>query len=555
MIFSVIILLYAGIIARLYYWQIVNGGTLKGTAALQYEQHTKIPAKRGEIFSSDGSPLVVNQPAYLVYAEPPRIENTRFFASQVSGILGKKSEDIERVVTAPGRQWVPIHQQVDIATKQKLEALKLSGLGFDTGSMRYYPEGSMAAQLLGFVGFDEDANQKGYFGVEGYYDRELTGKEGSVSSEKDAFGNPILIGDQTRVNAQNGRDLVLWLDRSIQFIVQKRLAEGMKKYGVLQGSVIVMDPKTGGILGVASYPSYDQSQYGQYDDSLYKNPVVATSYEPGSTFKPLIVSGAINEHLINGKTTVSESGPVTIGEYTIRTWNDSYHGPITTTQVLQYSSNVGMVNISRILGKEHTIKYIENYGFGQRTNVDLQEESSPELRSVSSWVDIDYATASFGQGIAVTPLQLVRAIAVIANGGVLMEPKVVKEIVDKQGKKVEIKTNKVRQVITQDAARQTKDMMVDAVKYGEAKWARPKGYKVAGKTGTAQIPVSGHYDSTKTIASFVGFAPADNPRFVMLVVLDQPQSSEWGSETAAPLFFVISRDLFAYMGIAPTGGD
>jgi cell division protein FtsI/penicillin-binding protein 2 len=267
------------------------------------------------------------------------------------------------------------------------------------------------------------------------------------------------------------------------------------------------------------------------------------------------MSAAINENLANAQTIVNESGPVTIGEYTIRTWNDSYHGPITATQILQYSSNVGMVHVSRILGKEREIKYIKNYGIGQQTNVDLQEESSPEMRPVSSWVDIDYATASFGQGIAVTPLQLVRAIGAIANGGALMEPKVVKEIVDKRGKKVEIKPNKVRQIITTDAARQIKDMMIDAVKFGEAKWARPKGYKVAGKTGTAQIPVAGHYDPTKTIASFVGFAPADNPRFVMLVILNQPQSSEWGSETAAPLFFTIAKDLFAYMGIAPTGDD
>ncbi len=198
------------------------------------------------------------------------------------------------------------------------------------------------------------------------------------------------------------------------------------------------------------------------------------------------------------------------------------------------------------------LRYIKDYGFGEKTNIDLEEESSPELRSPESWTEIDYATSSFGQGIAVSPLQVVRAVGALANGGMLMEPHLVKEFHDSSGKVVKQKSKSVKQVISKDSAKEIKEMMIAAVKYGEAKWAAPKGYRIAGKTGTAQVPVSGHYDPDKTIASFVGFAPADDPKFVMLVIINQPKSSIWGSETAAPLFFQIAKDIFSYMGIPPS---
>ena len=221
------------------------------------------------------------------------------------------------------------------------------------------------------------------------------------------------------------------------------------------------------------------------------------------------------------------------------------------TKVLERSSNVGMVYVGRKLGKEKLIGFMKQFGLGAPTGIDLEEETSPELRPERAWSEIDLATASFGQGIAVTPIQMIRAVGALANNGALMEPHVVASIVDERGKAVDIKPKKVRQVISPSTARIITEMMVAAVDNGEAKWAKPKGYRIAGKTGTAQIPVAGHYDEDKTIASFVGFAPADNPRFVMLVTLREPSSSPWGSETAAPLFFTISRDLFTYWGIPP----
>lgn len=548
-LFSGIIVLFSAVILRLFYWQIIKGDSLKAAANAQYNLELTIPASRGTIAAWDGSMFVMNQQAFLVYAQPKEIENAGVFAKLIAPILGQEESAIVGQLTIPGRAWVPLAHKVEKETAEKLKELHLKGLGFEPEAKRYYPEASMAAQLLGFVGSDQNGNDQGYFGLEGYYDRELKGRDGSIQIEKDVQGSAILVGNTKRIEAEDGRSLVLWTDRTVQQIAEKRLSEGIQKYGAKAGTITIMDPKTGGVLAMASYPSYDPSAYGSFEKSLYKNPIVASAYEPGSTFKVLVMSGALQEKSVKSNDMFDETGPVQIGEYAIRTWNSEYHGLISMAQILEYSSNVGMVHIERKMGRENLLKYIHAYGFGVPTDIDLEDESSPELRSDRDWREIDLATASFGQGIAVTPMQMVRAVGAIANGGWLMEPHVVREIIDGKGKKVEIKPKKIRQVVSPATASVLTEMMISAVDLGEAKWAKPAGYRIAGKTGTAQIPVAGHYDENKTIASFVGFAPADDPKFVMLVTLTEPTSSPWGSETAAPLFFKISRDLFTYWSI------
>jgi stage V sporulation protein D (sporulation-specific penicillin-binding protein) len=538
-------------VIRLFYWQIVRGEELRREASAQYNLSFALPAARGSILSSDGSPFAMNVPAHLVFAQPAHIENAANFATLVAPILLLEEEDVYRQITQEGRFWVPLARKADEETVAKLKALELKGLGFESVSTRYYPEASMAAQMLGFVGLDQNGLDKGYFGLEGYYDRELRGKDGRLEIEKDVRGAPILVGEQTRIAAQDGRDVTLWVDRSFQQIVQKRLAEGIEKYGAKEGSVVAIDPKTGGILAMASYPDYIPAQYASFNRELYKNPIVASTYEPGSTFKVIVMAAALNEKAVTATTTFDESGPLKVGEYAIRTWNGQYRGKQTMTEVIQHSSNVGMVYAATKLGQEKLLQYIRDAGFGSLTGVDLEDETASSLRDEREWREIDYATASFGQGIAVTPIQMVRAVAAIANGGWLMEPHVVKSIVDTKGKVVDIKPKQVRQLFSREASEIMTEMMINAVDNGEAKWAKPKGYRIAGKTGTAQIPVAGHYDATKTIASFVGFAPADNPQFVMLVTLREPTSSPWGSETAAPLFFNIARDVFLYKNIFP----
>lgn len=551
MVFGTILLVYMLIVARLFYWQVIVSDPLRTAATAQYSLQLAIPATRGTIVASDGKALVMNQSAYLVYATPKNIHNITSFSSGISSILSLDDKEVAADLSTPGRVWVPLVHKVDSTLVEKLKSLHLDGLGFEKEAKRYYPESSMAAQLVGFVGSDENGNDKGYFGLEGQYDRELRGKSGSLLMEKDVSGAQIFVGDAKRIEPEHGRNLLLWLDRTVQYSAEKRLLEGIQKYGAKEGSVVIMDPKTGGILAMASYPNYDPSRYSVFPKEYYKNPIVASSYEPGSTFKVLVMSAALDQKLVTPNMEVDESGPVQVGEYFIRTWNDKYHRTLSMTKVLEHSSNVGMVSVQKKLGKEKTLAAIRDFGFGQRTDIDLQDEASPELRQDKDWGPIDLATASFGQGIAVTPLQMVRAVGALANNGALMEPHVVKEITDNKGGTIAIKPKKIRQIIRPATSRIISEMMIAAVDNGEAKWAKPKGYRIAGKTGTAQIPVAGHYDEKKTIASFVGFAPADDPKFVILVTLREPTSSPWGSETAAPLFFTIARDLFAYYGISP----
>ncbi|MBI5620281.1 penicillin-binding protein 2 [Candidatus Gottesmanbacteria bacterium] len=550
-VFSILIVLYSLLVARLFYWQVIRSSSLRLEAASQYYLTFPIPAVRGAILASDGKPLVLNQSAFLTYAEPRKITDIPGFVKIVSVPLGLEEDTLVSQLSIPGRAWIPLAHKVQSAKVQELKNLKLVGLGFEKEPRRMYPESSMAAHLLGFVGSNEQGNDTGYFGVEGYYDRELRGKDGMMQLEKDVRGAPMLVGETRRIEPQDGRDLVLWLDRTVQRSIERRLSEGITKYGAKEGSIIVMDPKTGGILGMAAIPSYDPGTFGEFPKDVYKNPIVSQTYEPGSTFKTLIMAMGIERDVVTPTTMAEEPGPVRVGEYFIRTWDNRYRGLISMTDVLVHSSNVGMVYVQNKLGKDGMLKALHGFGFAGLTGIDLQEEAAVPMRDDDDWKEIDLATASFGQGIAVTAIQMIRAVGAIANGGQMVEPRIVKEIRDDTGSVIALKPKKSRSVISERTARIITEMMVAAVDRGEAKWAKPKGYRIAGKTGTAQIPVAGHYDDKKTIASFVGFAPADDPKFIILVTLREPTSSPWGSETAAPLFFTIAKDLFGYYGIAP----
>ncbi len=554
------LLFFAAIIIRLFYWQVVRADFLESQADRQHFTNTKIDAARGNILFSDGSILASSNPVFSLYGLPKTIKQdqkiktayllAKIFSDNLEGVDPLAKDLINRL--SQDLYWVLLRKDISIEQKKQIEDLNLIGLGFEQGASRFYPEGSSSAHFLGFLGSDAKGAGKGYFGLEGYYDGELKGMPGLIRNEQDARGLPILIGNFLTNRAQNGKDLKLYIDRSVQFIVEKSLKAGIEKYGAKAGSVVVMDPKSGGILALASFPNYDPLKYFVYPRQYYKNPVVADQYEPGSTFKVLVMAAALNEDLVKSDTKCDIcSGPVSVGGFEIRTWDNKYRPEITMKEVIIHSDNTGMVFVGRKLGLDKFYTYLQNFGFGGQTNVDLQDESSPEIRSKKDWGEIDLATASFGQGIAVTPIQMVSAIASIANGGNLMEPHVVKEIRDEKST-YQIKPRVVKQVIKSTVASQIKEIMILAVEEGEAKFAKPKGFRIAGKTGTAQIPVAGHYDPNKTIASFVGFAPADDPKFVMLVRFDEPSSSIFGAETAAPTFFEIAKQLLLYYNIVPT---
>lgn len=551
LVFFLLIVWVFIVIIKLFYLQVISYNKLAAAADSQHFISFTLPAIRGDILANDGSILVTNQPAYLVYAEPPKIKDKGQFIKNIVTILEIPESSIAAQIKNNQALWISLKKKVEEETVEKIKQLSLTGLGFEKEGKRYYPEASMSAHLLGFVASDSQGVDKGYFGLEGFYDKELRGRDGFLRQEKDLFGSPILIGDEERIEAENGRTLKLHLDKFVQMMVEERLKKAVERFGARGGQVIVMEPKTGVIVSMAAFPSYDPANFSNFAKELYKNPAVANSYEPGSTFKALIMAAALNENIVKPNTIIEEKGPLDIAGYHIRTWDNQYHGEITMVQVLQYSSNVGMVAVANKLGKEKMLEYIKNFGFGSLTNIDLEEETTPELRSYDQWTEIDLATASFGQGIAVTPIQMVRAVAALANGGNLMEPHVVSEIIDSRGRIIKIKPKVVRRVIKESTAKVITEMLVKSVEGGEAHYKLPKGFRIAGKTGTAQIPVKGHYDTEKTIASFVGYAPADDPKFVMLVTLTEPTSSPWGSETAAPLFMEIASELLAYYKVFP----
>lgn len=571
LIFLGFLFILASVILRLSYWQIVRGGELSSQAHDQYASKDVVDGSRGSIITSDGFPLVVNQAVFDLGAYMPAVVDTP--SSITSQVMSNLEFNIEDPVIATDEAkvklaleelknntqssildklgktgYVVLARSLSVSEKNKIDNLGIKGLTFDQSFMRDYPEASMSAHITGFVGRNELSKSTGYFGLEGFYDRELSGRSRIEKQEKDASGNPLLVGDFQLLPGRDGRTLKLHLERGTQYIVEEELKKGLERYGAKSGEVIVMDPKTGGILAMASLPSYDPRNFHYYDSSLYKNPAVANTYEPGSTFKVLVMAAAFNEGVIKeeDKCDICHS-PYPIGKYTIKTWNEEYRADATPEDIIVHSDNVGMVWAEQKMGGEKLLEYVKKFGFGQKTGIDLQEEISSGFRS--KWGDIDYATMSFGQGIAVTSIQMLSAVSALANGGVMMEPHLVESVIGETEIKIPPKVK--GEVVSKDVADRITKLMVEAVEQGEAKWAAPKGYMVAGKTGTAQIAVEGHYDKDKTTASFVGFAPAEDPRFVMIVKISEPSTSQWASETAAPLWFGIAKKLLLNYNIPP----
>lgn len=574
-IFRIIILLTAAVIvARLFYWQFI--AHVSSNANFKSRQ-IELPATRGEIFASDNFPLVTNQEAFLIYVKPKEMEGdlkdiaqklAPYFIWEKYATAGadlsdeqkkqrleqekSKAGEILAKITNKNFFWVQIGRKVSLSQKQQIENLKIKGLGFEKDGKRFYPEASMAASLLGFVGSNKYGEDTGYFGLEGFWDKELKGQAGRLGLDIDPFGFPILVSKYRTIEPKTGDSLYLTIDRTIQYIVEKNLKEAVEKYGAKQGTVIITKPSTGQILAMATYPSYEPSLYGEFDEKLYKNPAVADTYEPGSIFKLLTMSAALDTATVTPQTKCDVcDSPRQIGGYEISTWNKKYYPNSTMTEIIEHSDNVGMTFVSEKLGLIKFLEYIQRFGFSRKTGIDLEEETTADIRKKEDWKPIDLATAAFGQGIAVTPIQMIEIVQTIANRGKLISPKVVAKIVQNKSEK-EVKPDTIKQVISPKTAAQMTEMMVNAVENGEAKAFTPKGYRIAGKTGTAQIPLAGHYDPNKTIASFVGFAPADDPKFIMLVRFTEPTSSIFGSETAAPTFFAIAKELFNYLEISPS---
>jgi len=562
------ILTSLSVVARLFYWQVIKTGELTRQARAQQVTNQKIDAQRGSVLAADGTWMVSSVDSWRVYASLTELtKDPKDVANELAPLLvddAKEDEDPQNLLLNEAMRlegllsrdgvWVSLKNQVSREKKQNIEALSIDGIGFELQESRVYPEGSSSAQLLGFVGKEEEGSSKGYFGLEGFYDLTLAGRPGFLEREANALGVPLIGGLSRQREASRGVDLLTHIDKTIQILVEQKLKDAMELYGASQGTVIVLRPEDGAVLAMAAEPSFDPASYSDFSNELFKNPAISDSFEPGSVFKPVIMASALDAEVVTPSTKCDIcDGPLAIGKYQIRTWDNKYHENSTMAEIIMHSDNVGMSFVGQRLGKERVISYLKKFGLGEATGIDLQGEAKPPLRAAQDWGDIDVATSTFGQGIAVTPIQMVSMVNTIARGGIMVTPQVVDKLkID--GWEEDVPPDEGERVISEKSAREITEMMVLAASQGEAKWAIPKGFKIAGKTGTAQIPVSGHYDEDKTIASFVGFAPPVNPKFVMLVTLREPQSSPWASETAAPLWFNIARELFTYLGIQPEPG-
>jgi len=531
------------ILSRLFYWQIIRGPELQAKALRQHQTVSLLMAKRGDITDSEGNVLVGTKNLFHLFVYKPQLEISEI--ELIDKLALNLKPDPESSATADIKtyllkrlsldsNWISLKHYLSPEEKETIQHLDIKGLGFEDEYTRYYPEASMSAHVLGFVGQDIAGEEQGYFGIEGYFDRKLRGRTGKIRTERDAKGNPILVGDYQFLHSVEGKPIQTTIDKKIQFITESALKEGLAKYQAIAGNVIVMESKTGKIRAMASYPNYDPTNFSKFDQSFYKNPNVSSLFEPGSIFKVLVMAAGFNEKVVTPHTVCDICGSsLTIGKYTIKTWNEVYHPNSTMTEVITNSDNIGMAFVSFKLGSDKFADYLSRLGFGKKTGIELQEEVTGNIKSTKEFGEIDLATESFGQGIAVTPIQMISAVNAIANNGNYLKPTVIEG--DKTATAVPIFSSEAVSDIT--------NVMIQAVEKGEAKWAKPKGLSVAGKTGTAQIPIEGHYDAEKTIASFIGFFPAGNPKYTMLVTLREPQTSPWGSETAAPLWFSIARSL------------
>lgn len=573
------------VVGQLFVIQILRHEEYLILAERQRTFSVEIPAERGRIYAS-GSALVTNEEAYLVSVDPQRIEDPRAAAERIAPILLEDdrffsynplssellnppdgASDPEQLLTEKltvllskkDKRWVSVAHKIPVRLMEKLRALRIPGLGFEPDPRRFYPEGLLASALLGFVASDADGEDKGYNGLEGYYNGDLRGKAGKLAQEYSTAGEPILVGDSSSLVPQDGADLFLTIDRGIQAILERKIKEGVKRFGARSGSFVVLEPKTGKVLAVGNYPNFDPGNFNPFslpdkktseDRWEFRNLTIASTYEPGSIMKGVTLAAALDSGKINPSWTFVDSGLLRMGDSTINTWDGKHWGKQNLSQLLQKSNNVGAAKVALATGRETLRSYVLNFGFGSRLGIDLEGEEAGLVKRLKDWRKVDLATVGFGQGIGVTPLQMANAYAAIANGGILMKPYVVEKIIDRNGREVSFSPQPIRRIISPETSEVVTELLRSAVEGGEASILRNIRYRLAGKTGTAEIPVKGHYDPNKSNTTFVGF-PLKDRSFVMLIRLEEPSASTYSATTVVPLWVETFKQIAPLFGIRP----
>lgn len=541
-------LLFGGMAVRLVVLQIVESPAYAQLAAQQREREIQFPARRGAILDRNGERLAISVDLQTIFADPAHVENSRSTAAQLAPLLNEPPRVIEQKLrgAVPGDRFEYLARQVEPALAEKVRALHLPGVYFQDEPKRLYPFGRIAAHVLGFVNIEGDA----LAGIEQQYDDVLKGRAGLMVLEQDPSGRPLPQAEFEYRPPSGGRSLFLTIDKDLQYFTQLTLSEAVRRYHAEAGSAIIMRPSTGEILAMANVPDFDPNKFTDAASDDRRNRAVIDVYEPGSVFKIVTASAALDAGTVtpSSKFVVPYSLP-----YADRVIHDSQaHATeiMTVTEIIQQSSNVGTVKIGLDLGGEKLDEYIRRFGFGEQTGLDFPGESPGVVLDRSDWSGSTIANLPIGQGIAVTPLQMTVSFATLANEGVWVEPKLVHAITNARGKPLPSSVAARRRVVSKKAARTLLRILEGAVSHGTGVEARIPGYDVGGKTGTAQKPEAGGYGDSY-VASFGGIVPASRPQLVALVVLDDPNPI-WGGATAAPTFKTIVTYALRHLGVAPT---
>lgn len=546
-LFVLFTMAFIGMASRLFVLQIVDGPAYAELAVAQRDRVIEFPARRGAILDREGEPLAISIDLHTVWTDPQHVADAASEASKLAPLLKVPQQELQQKLSCECR-FQYLARQVGPKIAQSVKELDLPGIYLEAEPKRYYPGRRLASHLLGFVNIDG----QGLEGVESQYDDILTGQSGSMTLEQDPSGRPLPQAEFTYERPEPGRSLFLTLDKELQYFTQATLAQATSDYSAEAGSAIVMRPETGEILALANVPDFDPNRAGTFSEAERRNRAVTDVYEPGSAYKIVTASGALDEGIVTPRSSFVVPDSFA---YSDRVFNDSHPHPtekMTVSEIIEQSSNVGTIRIGLRLGAKQLDRYVRRFGFGSKTGLDFPGESPGIVLDRSDWTGPTIATIPIGQGVAVTPLQMAAAYATIANNGKWIEPKLLAGTMGANGRAKASPPAATRRVVSRSTATKMTKILARVTEKGTGIEAQIPGYSVAGKTGTAQKPLETGGYGNSYVGSFAGFAPADRPEVVVIVVLEDP-SPIWGGVTAAPTFQTITQFALRHLGIPPTG--
>ncbi len=559
-LFLFFLVIFLLIVVKLYFIQVVSHKKYKNIAFRQHNVEKNIISSRGEIFLKNGNdtyPIGVNREYFMAFLSPRDVKDELItdVAKRTSEALDVDYDVILQKLAKRNDVYEVVRHKIEHDKKEKIVKMNIQGLHFLPEYFRFYPGGSLAAHVVGFVGSDGD-KYVGRYGIEAYFDKKLHGNDGKVIQNRDARGGWLTSSKRIVSEKKDGDNLLLTIDYTVQYEVERILKEAIEQYEADSGSIIVMEPKTGKILALANYPTFTPNKYNEVDDiAVFRNDAVSEEYESGSVFKPITMAMGLDSKKITPDTTYVDTGHVKVAEYTIKNSEEKVYGLQTMTQVLEKSINTGVIYVEKLVGNKKFKEYVERFGFGALSEIELPAEADGNISNLEHLNrNVEFYTASFGQGITVTPLQLAVAYSALANGGELLKPQIVEKIVHSDGKEEIIEPHIVHRVISEEASKQVGKMLRSVVVNGHGKRADVPGYLIGGKTGTAQVANTGKkgYDDSQTIGTFAGYGPINDPRFVIIVKIDNPKTVVWAESSAAPTFGKVMQYLLDFYNIAPT---